>query len=140
MALARQKFREIILQMLYSKIYVVTDGDMIISFMMKQLKTTKKNIVEALNFTNKIFEKVSLLDSEIEKAVISYDFDRISKVELSILRIALYEIMFVDEIPFKVVIAEAIRLTKKFANMQSVSFINAVIDSVYNQKYGSLQK
>ena len=42
MALAKQKFREIVFQLLFSNIYIESDEKMLISFMMKQIKTTKK--------------------------------------------------------------------------------------------------
>jgi len=134
MALAKQKLREIILQILYSKNFMESENDSIVSFMMRQIKTTKKNILSALAYTNKIFDNIDKLDEKIKKAATSYEINRISKVELCILRLSLFEIEYDENIPFKVAISEAIRLTKKFANMQSVGFINAILDCVYNKQ------
>ncbi len=116
----------IILQILYSLNF--HDDNEIISFMMEQIKTSKKNVSLGYEYAKKIFDKVGEIDSKIKKVSTSYDLERISKVELSILRLCLFEMFFDDEIPPKVSISEGIRLTKKFANYHSASFINAILD------------
>lgn len=131
MALVKQKFREIILQILYSHNFVVTDLN-IVSFMMDQIKTTKKNILLSLEFVKKIIDHLDQIDAKIKEASKSYDFDRISKVELNILRLAIYELEN-ENIPINIIISEAIRLTNKFSSPHSTSFINAILDNV-NQK------
>jgi len=140
MALARQKLREITLQLLFSNIFVESKDEILIPFMMKQIKTTKKNVLTALDNVKNILDKTKIFDEDIKNTSISYQFDRISKVELSILRLALYEMVFDENIPCKVAMAEAIRLTKKFANKQSVSFVNAILDSIYHKKYEDRKK
>ena len=139
MALARQKFREIILQILFSNIFVESENDILVPFMMRQIKTTKKNVLIALGVVKNIKEKIKIIDEDIKITSTSYDISRISKVELSILRLALYEIIFDKDIPCKVAITEAIRLTKKFAGKQSANFVNAILDSIY-QKYEDTKK
>ncbi len=133
MALAKQKFREIILQLLFSNNFAAPSDDKIIPFMMQLLKTTKKNVVSALEYSKKILSQVKKIDEHIQKVSVSYKIERISKVEITILRLALYEILFDENIPCKVAISEAIRLTKKFGAMQSSSFINAILDAIYKQ-------
>ncbi|MFA6118700.1 MAG: transcription antitermination factor NusB [Parachlamydiales bacterium] len=132
MSIARQKFREIVLQILYSTIFSPED-DGIVDLMMEQIKTSKKNILSAIDYVKKIQANLDLLDTDIKNAANSYEIDRISKVELCILRLGLYEMIYDESIPPKVAISEAIRLTKKFANYHSVSFVNAILDSVYKK-------
>ena len=55
--------------------------------------------------------------------------DRISKVDLSILKLAIYEIKY-KEIPFKVVINEAVELAKKYGEDSSKNFVNGILASV----------
>lgn len=132
MALARQKLREITFQLLFSNIFIKSDESVLVPFIMKQIKTTKKNSLIALDYVNKILDNLNKIDQEIIKVSYAYDIERICKVEITILRLALYEMIFDENIPCKVAIAEAIRLTKKFASTSSASFINAILDKIYH--------
>jgi transcription antitermination protein NusB len=131
MALARQKLREIILQILFSLNF--QDDNEIISLMMNQIKTSKKNVSLAYEYAKKVFSKVDEIDSNIKQVSNSYEVERISKVELSILRLALFEMLYDEEIPPLVSISEGIRLTKKFANYHSASYVNAILDAVFQK-------
>ncbi len=78
-----------------------------------------------------IEENNEKLDSLIESQLVKWKLNRISKVNLSILRISTYEILFAEDVPGKVSINEAIELCKKYSDNKSVSFINGVLDKVY---------
>ena len=78
-----------------------------------------------------IEENKEKLDSLIESQLVKWKLNRISKVNLSILRISTYEILFAEDVPGKVSINEAIELCKKYSDNKSVSFINGVLDKVY---------
>ena len=78
-----------------------------------------------------IEENKEKLDSLIESQLVKWKLNRISKVNLSILRISTYEILFAEDVPGKVSINEAIELCKKYSDNKSVSFINVVLDKVY---------
>lgn len=78
-----------------------------------------------------IKENKEKLDETITGQLVNWKLNRISKVNLSILRVAIYEIMHKEDIPEKVSINEAIELCKKYSDDKSVSFINGVLDKVY---------
>lgn len=78
-----------------------------------------------------IEENKEKLDSLIESQLVKWKLNRISKVNLSILRISTYEILFAEDVPGKVSINEAIELCKKYSDNKSVTFINGVLDKVY---------
>ena len=78
-----------------------------------------------------IKENKEKLDELITAQLVNWKLNRISKVNLSILRVAIYEIMHKEDIPEKVSINEAIELCKKYSDDKSVSFINGVLDKVY---------
>ena len=59
--------------------------------------------------------------------------DRISKVDLSILRLALIEIFYFDDIPYKVAINEAVELAKKFSGDKSPKYVNGVLASAVKE-------
>ena len=71
--------------------------------------------------------------SEIEKYLKSdWKIDRISKIDLSILKLAIYEIKY-KELPFKVAINEAVELAKKYGEESSKKFVNGVLANVVKE-------
>ena len=80
-----------------------------------------------------IEENKEKLDSLIESQLVKWKLNRISKVNLSILRISTYEILFAEDVPGKVSINEAIELCKKYSDNKSVSFINGVLDRAFKE-------
>lgn len=132
MPLPPQKFREAVFQILFTSDFA-PDADEMVGFMMGELKTTRREMSEACARVNKILEKQIEIDEMISAYSTEYSIDRISKVELTILRLGLYEILFDDNVPSKVAIAEAIRLTRKFGTNESAQYINAILDAVYKK-------
>jgi transcription antitermination protein NusB len=82
------------------------------------------------NVLNGVFENQLIIDNTIEKYLVNWKLKRISKINLSILRICTFELLFDDDIPNKVSINEAVELAKKYSEDNSVSFINAVLDRI----------
>ena len=73
------------------------------------------------------------IDEQIEKNLKSdWKIDRISKIDLSILRLAIYEITY-KEVPFKVAINEAVELAKKYGEDTSRKFVNGILASVVKE-------
>ena len=70
------------------------------------------------------------IDEAIKAALDKWKIDRISKVNLTILRLAVYGMKYVDDVPAKVAINEAIEIAKVYSDEKSVSFINGVLDKV----------
>lgn len=70
------------------------------------------------------------IDEYIVKAAPDWPIDKIAKIDLSILRLATYELVIVKKEPHKVVIDEAIELAKEFGNDQSANFINGALGSI----------
>lgn len=85
--------------------------------------------------TNKVLqtrEKLSQIDAMIDEKATGWKLNRIGKVELTILRLAIYEILFDETIPDSVAINEAVELAKKYGGDDSYSFINAVLSKFVN--------
>jgi len=134
MVLSREKFREIVFQLLYSQDFFTSEEEDIVGLMMAELSVTKKSMMEATRKRELVFSRLSEIDDLITKFSSSYEIGRIGKVEKSILRLAVYELCFEDALPPKVAISEAIRLTRKFSTAQSGAFINAVLDAVLQSR------
>lgn len=75
-------------------------------------------------------EHREILDREIEKHLKNWTITRISKVSLAVLRVAVYEILFADDIAADIAISEAVKIAQEFTNKEDVSFINGVLSSV----------
>ncbi len=75
----------------------------------------------------KIQEKLAEIDSMINEQATGWKTDRMGKVDLAIIRLAVYEIKFDDSVPTSVAINEAVELAKKFGQDESSSFVNGVL-------------
>lgn len=78
-------------------------------------------------------EHIEEVDAEILAHAANWKFDRIAKVDLSILRLAIYELLYRRDIPPVVSINEAIDLGKVFSNLDSKRFINGILDQMKNK-------
>lgn len=76
---------------------------------------------------NKIIAKLESIDQSLNEKVQGWDTGRMGKVDLTILRLAVYEIVYDEEIPTSVAINEAVELAKKFGQDSSPAFINGVL-------------
>jgi N utilization substance protein B len=74
-----------------------------------------------------ILEKLTDIDRELNEKVSGWDTSRMGKVDLTILRLAVYEIQYDEDIPTGVAINEAVELAKKFGQDSSASFVNGVL-------------
>lgn len=81
---------------------------------------------------NKIIENKEYIDSIISTHSTKWKINRIAKVDLSILRVAIAEIKYMDNIPFKVAINEGIELAKRYSDDESTKFINGLLGSAIN--------
>lgn len=131
MHLPIQKHREIVFLVLYSHDISKDLSDDPTLLIMNELKTSKKNVHLAIDAAQKIESKLEEIDEKITAISEEYVFDRISTIEKNIIRLAIYELIH-EKLDIKVAIAEAIRLCKKFSNLESSKFVNAIIDQVYH--------
>ena len=75
-------------------------------------------------------EKMEEIDRKISDASHKWSVQRISRVSLSVLRLAVYELLFLDEIPVSVSINEAVELTKKYGGEEEAAFVNGVLGGI----------
>ena len=86
------------------------------------------------NYLKEVFDSFLLnrdnIDDIIQKSSTSWDIKRIAKVDLSILRVAITEILYLSDIPDKVSINEAIDLAKKYGDENSYKFVNGLLGKI----------
>ena len=74
-----------------------------------------------------IVDKLGSIDAGLNTAISGWKLNRIGKVDITILRLAVYEMKYDDTIPVKVSVNEAVELAKKYGGDSSPSFINGVL-------------
>ena len=75
----------------------------------------------------RILKLLPEIDDKIDKSAKGWSISRIGKVELSVLRLAIYEMLYDDDIPVGVAIDEAVELSKKFGQESSGPFVNGIL-------------
>ncbi|MSU66604.1 MAG: transcription antitermination factor NusB [Opitutus sp.] len=80
-----------------------------------------------------LIEHVVDIDSRIKGLAHNWEFERIAKIDLAILRLAMFEMLYRKDIPPVVSINEAIDLSKQFSNADSKRFINGILDRLKDQ-------
>ncbi|MEG0545892.1 MAG: transcription antitermination factor NusB [Oscillospiraceae bacterium] len=126
MKLTRTEEREQAFILLFDKSFNVdTDMDEIISFAVESRLIELSNFAE--NLAKLTCENLEEIDSIIENHSIGWRIKRLPRVSLSILRLAICEIKYVDSIPNSVSVNEAVELAKKYASTDDASFINGIL-------------
>ncbi len=74
-----------------------------------------------------VVEHLSEIDSAVNERITGWDTDRMGKVDLTIIRLAVYEILYDEDIPVGVAINEAVELAKRYGQDESSSFVNGVL-------------
>ncbi len=91
----------------------------------------EKDIEYIKNRVSIIIELQKEIDQKIEEVIKGWDINRLAKVDLTIIRLAFYEMEYDDEIPKSVAINEAIEIAKKYAGEDSPAFINGVLAKLF---------
>ena len=127
--MSRREIRENVFKMLF-RVEFHDEEDMNEQLSMFEEELAHLN-EEDLNYIkekfNKIIENIESIDAEINDKSKGWKTSRMGKVDLSIIRLAVYEIKNEDDIPVKVSINEAVELAKKFGTDDSASFVNGVL-------------
>ena len=80
-----------------------------------------------------VYGNLETIDGIIKDSAIGWNIKRISKTALAVLRLAIYEIKYFDEIPVSVSINEAVEICKKYATKEDSSFVNGILSTVAKQ-------
>ncbi len=84
-----------------------------------------------------VYENQSMIDSYIETYSKGWKISRISRIALAILRTALFEVVYMDDVPDSVAINEAVELAKGYEEQETVSFINGILGSFMRAERGT---
>ncbi len=87
----------------------------------------------AIELVDGTIEKLAVIDSIINELVANWEFSRIAKTDLALLRVALYEIKYRLDVPPIVIIDETLEISKDFSSENSRKFLNGVLDKAMEQ-------
>jgi len=108
----------------------LNQGNKILDDFWLNFKQSNKGQDFFLVLTQGVIQHISVIDQKIEQYSSNWKLDRMTCVDRNILRIAVFEIMYCPDIPYKVSINEAIDIGKNFGTKDSGSFLNGVLDSI----------
>ena len=130
----KRQARIITLQIIYAHELNGSSLDDTCEFMLDKGNPPIMNVIKyGKQLSNLIFQHTIEVNELIKKRSKNWDFDRITLIDKLILRMALVEMIYMDEIPPKVSIAEGVEIAKQFSTEDSSSFINGILDAVYNE-------
>lgn len=129
----RKKSREIAMELLFGMTLSKNTLEETIENFIEdyEMKLGTIDIEYIKNILAVVEENKEVLDEKINAALVNWKLDRISKVNLTILRLAIAEMLYLDDVPEKVAINEALEITKTYSDEKSVSFVNGVLDNAF---------
>lgn len=130
--MTRSEVREHIFRILFSVEFCERDEfkDQADLYFQGHAHIGEKKQKEILDKIIHLIDHLDELDQEIAKHARAWNLSRLGKAELSILRLAVYEILFDEEVPKKVAINEAVELAKKYCNEKAAPFINGILGKI----------
>ena len=140
--MSRRQAREFALQFIFS---VDFNKDENVTELLEEFHESETAFIETndyskkdIEFANRLIigtvENMEKIDELITKSAIGWTFDRIAKVDLAILRLAIFEIYFLEDVPEGVSANEAVDLAKKYSADDAGSFVNGVIGKIIRER------
>jgi N utilization substance protein B len=126
----RRKARELVLKSLYSWEISGNEAEEVFNDLLSREELDPSSKLFAGGLFKKVVENQKKIDELIKENVQHWDFSRIAVVDKNILRMGICEFLYIEDIPLKVSLDEAIELAKKYGSEDSGSFVNGVLDAI----------
>ncbi len=128
--MGRRASREIAMKLLYQLEIQKDDREAQIRRVLEENSFSEKDRQYVLEVVDGVRQNLAHIDKAIEIHSKGWKIGRISKIDLSIMRLSIYEICFRDDIPYNVSINEAVELAKKYSSEDAGSFVNGILSKV----------
>jgi N utilization substance protein B len=126
----RRKSRELALQALYQGEQAGQNGLLVFEEFCAHFQVNKKSIPYAKKLLDGVQEKADAINQLISKYAENWRLERMSVIDRNILRLAVYEVHYQDDVPISVAINEAVEIAKRYSTDDSGPFINGILDSM----------
>jgi N utilization substance protein B len=138
----RRKVREAVLESIFQLDFnnnvSYEDALELLRDLLKTKKVPQNLVEEAEIYLENVYHNKNEYDDLIKKYLLNWDFERIANIEKSILRMGIFELKNREDIPPKVILDEAVELSKKYANEKSAKFINGILDRIAKEEFKRL--
>ncbi len=130
--MTRRKIREHLFVMLFRvDFHSKEDLTEQVSIYLEEMENASKKVKEEINDKfYAVVDHIQEIDAQIEKNSQGWDLQRLAKSDITILRLAAYELLFDKNVPTGVAINEAVELSKEYGTDKSTAFINGVLATV----------
>lgn len=129
----RRRARELVLQSLYAEVMAKNTLDDIVIDIMASIQEDEDAHGFAEQLFRKVYRNAQTLDEDVAIMLENWELSRVALLDRLILRIALCELLYFEEIPPKVTINEAIDMAKKYSTAESGRFVNGILDALYKK-------
>lgn len=137
--MGRRKARDVSFKYVYATLYGNCEkDDTLESIITVSEQEVSELSVEEKTYFDTAIEGIEKYKDKIDEKILSklknWSIERIFKIDLAILRLAVYEILYSDMVPVKVAVNEAVELAKKYGNDASSNFVNGVLREIIKDK------
>jgi N utilization substance protein B len=126
----RRLSRELALKVLFQIDLVNTNMEEALKYNFESNELSKEVKEFTIILVRGVISNLAEIDKEIKSYTNNWSLERITNIDRNILRIAIYEILYIDNIPKSVSINEAVELAKKYSTKSSFSFVNGVLGKI----------
>jgi N utilization substance protein B len=134
--MGRRASREVAMKLLYQLEMQRDDREAQIGIFLEENSLAGKDREYVTDVIEGVDKNIAYIDKTVEVLSRGWKIGRLSKVDLSIMRLSIYEICFRSDIPYSVSVNEAVELAKKYSSEDAGSFINGILSKV--SKSGAL--
>lgn len=134
----RREARELAVQVLYAcEMCPENDPEQLVSYLAQERPSPDGAVQYARELIVKVRDKTAEIDQLLAEHAANWDLKRMAAIDRNVLRIAVAELLFYRDVPYKVVIDEAVEVAKLYGADDSGKFVNGVIDAVYRARFAS---
>ncbi|MBW1768937.1 MAG: transcription antitermination factor NusB [Deltaproteobacteria bacterium] len=128
----RHRARELAIQVLFHMEFTPGDPEEVFQLICENFRSTLSIRSFSRQLVLGVCENKEYMDKSISRSSKNWRLERMSRLDRNILRLGVFEIIFMEDIPPKVSIDEAVELAKKYGAEDSGAFINGILDDIYN--------
>jgi len=132
--MGRRASREMAMKLLYQMEIQKEDREAQKELFFKENPLSENDKAYVNDVIDGVFANLDYISELIEKNSKGWKINRISKIDLSIMRLSIYEICFRNDIPYSVSVNEAVELAKKYSGEDAGSFINGILSKISDKK------
>jgi N utilization substance protein B len=131
----RHRARELALQTLYAcEIGTTAEWEGVLRHIVEGGSFTEESVQYARELVRETMASLGTIDGHIASHAANWELKRMAALDRNILRLAATELFFFNDVPFKVVIDEAVELAKSYGTEESGGFVNGILDSIYKTR------